>query len=196
MMKLGFDFYDRRAVQVARDLLGQVLVHERAGGRVAARIVETEAYIGPEDLACHASKGRTARTEVLFGPPGTAYVFLVYGMHHCFNAVVEPEGVGAAVLVRGVEPVEGIAATVRTDGPGRVCKAMAIDLSQNRTSLLGEGPLWVEAAPRPAARRIVRGPRIGVDYAKEWADRPYRFWVKDSPGVSRPSSLMLPRRNA
>lgn len=179
-------FYERPALDVARDLLGQILVKEHKGMRVAARIVETEAYVGPEDLACHAAKGRTARTDVLFGPPGVAYVFLIYGMHHCFNAVVESEGVGAAVLVRGVEPIQGIAPSVRTDGPGRVCKAMGITLADNRTLLTERESLWIEKASAVSARQVARGPRIGVEYAGAWAKKPYRFWVKGSLGVSLP----------
>lgn len=184
-MKLNFDFYNRSALVVAKALLGQVLVHETEAGRRAGRIVETEAYVGAHDLACHASKGRTARTDVMFGPAGHAYVFLVYGMHHCFNVVVDAEGVGAAVLVRGVEPLEGIAPDTRTDGPGRVCQRMGITLAHNRLSLLEPGPLFIEPAPSPRPRDVARGPRIGVDYAGEWAAKPYRWWVRESPGVSR-----------
>jgi DNA-3-methyladenine glycosylase len=184
-MKLGLSFYDRPAVVVAREMLGQVLVHQVKDVRRAVRVVETEAYAGPHDLACHASKGRTPRAEVLFGPPGRAYVYFVYGMHHCFNVVVEPEGVGAAVLIRGVEPLEGLPAGVRTDGPAKLCRALGITLRDNRTSLVGEGHLWLESAPVPSRRAIARGPRIGVDYAGIWARKPYRFWVRGSSGVSR-----------
>ncbi len=185
-MRLPLSFYDRPAVPVARDLLGQILVHHPVGGRrLAGRIVETEAYAGPHDLACHASKGRTQRTEVLFGPPGHAYVYLIYGMYECFNVVVEPKGVGAAVLIRGLEPLEGLGPDVRLDGPGRLSRGMAITRVHNRSSLVRGGPLWLESALPPRRRQIARGPRIGVEYAGAWARKPYRFWIEGSPGVSR-----------
>lgn len=179
------EFFVRDATTVARALLGQVLVHEHGGIRRAGRIVETEAYVGAHDLACHASKGRTPRTEVLFGPPGRAYVYLIYGMYHCFNVVVEPEGVAAAVLVRGLEPLEGIPPEARTDGPGKLCRALHVTLAHNRLDLRAP-PLYLLAGPEVASRRIAKGPRIGVDYAGEWAAKPLRFWEKDNPYVSRP----------
>jgi DNA-3-methyladenine glycosylase len=163
---------------VARALLGQLLVLEPEGGGSArvGRIVETEAYVGPKDLACHSSKGRTARTEVMFGPKGRAYVFLVYGLHCCFNVVT---GDGAAVLVRALEPVEGLLR--RADGPGRLTQAMGITRDHNGVDLLN-GPLRLMQGQ--GVRRIARGPRIGVDYAGAWAKRPYRFWERDNPHVS------------
>jgi DNA-3-methyladenine glycosylase len=189
------EFFVRDAKTVALDLLGRVLVHEHQGVRRAGRIVETEAYVGAHDLACHASKGRTARTDVLFGPPGKAYVYLIYGMYHCFNVVVEPEGVAAAVLVRGLEPLENLPPEARTDGPGKLCRAMHLTLAQNRLDLR-EPPLYLlEGAPL-APRRIARGPRIGVDYAGAWAAKPLRFWEKDSPYVSRAPKRTSPARRA
>jgi len=176
---LPSDFAARDTVEVARALLGQALVHQTARGLHAGRIVEVEAYVGPEDLACHASKGRTARTEVMFGPPGRAYVFLVYGMHHCVNVVT---GGGAAVLLRAVEPLEGLDG-LRTDGPGRLTKALGITLLHN-TRPLDAPPLFLAQGEPVTSRRIARGPRIGVDYAKQWAKKPLRFWEKDSPYVS------------
>lgn len=166
-------FFERPALQVARALLGQVLVH----GPRRGRIVEVEAYLGPHDRACHSAKGRTARTEVMFGPAGHAYVYLIYGMHHCFNVTT---GQGAAVLVRALEPLSPLAA--RTDGPGRLCKAFAISRAQNMLAL--DGPtLRIERGTTPG--RIARGPRIGVDYAGAWAGKPYRLWIADNPFVSR-----------
>lgn len=194
--KLPRRFYDRPALAVARDLLGKVLVMDVPGDRRSARIVEVEAYVGEYDLACHAAKGRTARTEVLFGPPGHAYVYLIYGMHHCFNVVTSREGRAAAVLVRGVEPLEGFPPKVRTDGPGRLCDALGITLRNNRADLLGD-QLFLLDAPRVPATRVARGPRIGVDYAGEWAGKPYRLWIRDHPHVSRapgqPSSRFAAR---
>jgi DNA-3-methyladenine glycosylase len=177
---LPLAFAARDTAEVARDLLGRLLVHRTARGLRVGRIVETEAYLGPHDLACHTSKGRTARTEVMFGPPGHAYVFLVYGMHHCVNVVT---GGGAAVLLRAVEPVEGVAAGLRTDGPGRLTKALGLTLRHNALPL-DALPLFLAAGDAVPPRRIARGPRIGVAYAKTWANKPLRFWVKDSDRVS------------
>jgi DNA-3-methyladenine glycosylase len=165
---------------VARALLGKVLVH--GGG--AGRIVETEAYVGAHDLACHAARGRTARTQILWGPPGRAYVYFVYGMHWCFNAVTGREGRPAAVLVRGLEPLAGFDGPVRLDGPGRLCRALRITGAQNGADLVSSG-LRILDAPAVPGREVDRGPRIGVDYAEDWAERPLRFWVRGSPGVSR-----------
>jgi DNA-3-methyladenine glycosylase len=189
--KLPRRFYDRPALPVARDLLGKVLVVEAPEGRRAARIVEVEAYVGEYDLACHAARGRTSRTDVLFGPPGHAYVYLIYGMHHCFNVVTCREGRAAAVLVRGVEPVEGVPLKTRTDGPGRLCDALGITLAHNRADLLGD-QLFILDAPRVPAAEVARGPRIGVDYAGHWADKPYRLWIQGHPHVSRAPSRRSP----
>ena len=155
--------------------------------RRVGRIVETEAYVGQEDLACHASKGRTPRTAVMFGPPGHVYVYFIYGMYHCLNAVTEREGFAAAVLIRAVEPLEGIHG--RSDGPGRLCRAMGIDRSLNGADLT-EGQLVItrgdrgtrEAVPADA---VASGPRVGVGYAGEWAEKPWRFWLAGNPWVSR-----------
>ncbi len=172
---LPAEFYARPALQVARALLGQVLVH---GGQ-RGKIVEVEAYLGPHDLACHSAKGRTARTEVMFGPPGHAYVYFIYGMHHCFNVVT---GNGAAVLIRALEPLEQLHA--RTDGPGRLTRAFG--LTREHDALPLSGPkLWLERGTPVKPRDIHRGPRIGVDYAGEWAAKPYRLWLANNPFVSR-----------
>jgi DNA-3-methyladenine glycosylase len=176
------DFYDRDTVQFAKDLLGCRL-HRRVGDRLyVARVVETEAYCGPEDLACHASKGLTPRTEPMFGPPGHAYVYFIYGLHHCLNAVTEAPGSGTAVLIRAVEPLEGFAAGVRTDGPARLTKALSIDKGQNQIDLTAGDGLWFEE-PTESRGTIEAGKRIGVDYAGAWAERPWRFWLH-SPCVS------------
>lgn len=177
---LPHSFYERPARVVARAMLGKVLVH----GARAGRIVETEAYVGAHDLACHAARGKTPRTRILWGPPGRAYVYFVYGMHWCFNAVTELEGRPGAVLVRGLEPLAGFDGPVRLDGPARLCRALHITGAENGADLVTSA-LRILDAPAVPGREVERGPRIGVDYAKEWADRPLRFWVRGSPGVSR-----------
>ena len=181
---LSRPFYERTALTVARALLGKVLVHHSRQGTRAGRIVETEAYLGPHDLASHAAKGRTGRTEVLYGPAGHAYVYFVYGMHFLFNVVTGKEGVASAVLVRGVESLRGIPAGVRTDGPARLTRALDIGRAENGFDLIAS-PLAICDGPPPATRSVRRGPRVGVEYAGSWAARPYRFWVDASPGVSR-----------
>jgi DNA-3-methyladenine glycosylase len=197
MKKLPREFYTRPDVlAVARDLLGKKLVVPgRNGQRVSGIIVETEAYRGPEDRASHAWNGRrTRRTETMFGAGGTAYVYFVYGMYNQFNVVTNVEEIPHAVLVRALEPSEGIATMRRrrrgrseyelTSGPGRLCLAMAIDRRLNKADLLGDR-VWLEEGISIPARKIVRGPRIGIDYAEAWIEKPWRFWVKDNPFVSR-----------
>ncbi len=173
-------FFARPAVDVARALLGCVLVHEDRGVRRAGTIVETEAYVGPHDLACHASKGRTARTDPMFGPAGHAYVYLIYGMYDCFNVVTDAEGYPSAVLVRALSPLEGCLGD--TDGPGKLCRALTITRVHNRADLTIRGSVWIEPGPPPL--RTKRGPRVGVDYAGHWKNRHLRFWIKDDPWVS------------
>ncbi|MDQ6735813.1 MAG: DNA-3-methyladenine glycosylase [Nitrospirota bacterium] len=173
-------YFNRSTLKVARSLIGKYVLRETEHGAVAGLIVEVEAYVGPHDLACHASRGRTQRTDVLFGPPGIAYVYLIYGMYHCLNVVTEREGFPAAVLIRAVEYREPTPALpvlpVLIDGPGRVCRSFQIDLSLNRWDLtLGEG-LWLEdRGERITNAAVLTAPRIGVDYAGEWAAKPYRF---------------------
>jgi len=178
-------FYARPADAVARALLGHVLSVEDGRRRIDARIVETEAYLGEEDLACHASRGRTRRTETLYGAPGTAYVYLIYGMYHLFNVVTLAEEEPHAVLVRGVEPLQPLPA--RTDGPGRLTRALGIDLSHNGISLL-EPPVTIRRGDAPG--RVEVDARVGVDYAGAWKDAPLRFMDAGSRFVSRP-----PRRS-
>jgi DNA-3-methyladenine glycosylase len=178
-------FYARPAIDVALALLGQRLVHEHAGVRRAGRIVEAEAYVGPHDLACHASKGRTARTEPMFGEAGHAYVYLIYGMYDCFNVVTDVEGHAAAVLVRALEPLEGCLG--KTDGPGKLTRALGITRAHDRGDLV-TGPVFVEAAGSVDPRQIAKGPRIGVDYAGAWARRLLRFWIRGNPWVSAPKT--------
>lgn len=182
-MKLPREFYDRDTETVARELLGKQLVHVKDGVALRGRIVEVEAYVGAHDLAAHSSRGITPRTRVMYGPPGHAYVYLIYGIHHCLNLVTEAQGRGCAVLLRALEPVQGIAGNTR--GPGLLCKALGIDRSHNGIDLLGD-VLFVEAAGEDGqALDVVAAPRIGVDYAGEWALRPLRFYLRDSLWVSR-----------
>jgi DNA-3-methyladenine glycosylase len=197
MQPLPRTFYDRDTIVVARELLGKHLVHVTPSGTLSGRIVETEAYLGPHDLAAHSSKGLTARTKIMFGPPGFAYVYLIYGMHHCMNVVTEPPGNGAAVLLRALEPVTSL--TSRSNGPGLLCRAMHIDRRLNGHDLLsadffimepgncppGAGSQRDEASVPPTDHRIVKRPRIGVDYARHWAKRHLRFYIKGNQFVSR-----------
>ncbi len=178
-------FYARDAKKVAPDLLGAYLVVNKGGTERAVRIVETEAYCGPADLACHARAGLTRRTRSLFGPPGHAYVFLVYGMHECFNIVCFGEGKGHAVLVRAGEPVCGIAPGARTDGPGRVTRALGLSREDDGAALT-RAPALIYVAPRDVRVRICKSPRVGVAYAGEVANKPWRFFDRESPHVSRP----------
>lgn len=183
LQPLPRDFYAREdTCVVARDLLGKWLVHEVAGDRRVGRIVEVEAYLGPGDLAAHTARGPTPRTRAMFGPPGHAYVYLVYGMHHCMNAVTGPVDTGTAVLLRALEPVANLGTNTR--GPGRLCKAMGIDLEHYGQDLCGD-QLFI-AEPTTAEKfSIVARPRVGVDYAKEWAAKPLRFYIKDNRFISK-----------
>lgn len=170
-------YFRRPTLQVARSLLGKYLVRKNGRKVLAGRIVEVEAYIGTEDRACHASKGRTARTDVMFGPAGVSYVYLIYGMHHCFNIVTERVGFPSAVLVRAVEDADTHALI---DGPGRVCQFLAIERRLNRLDLTAGEVLWVEdRGERMASSTITTGRRIGVDYAGVWAKKRWRFRLKE-----------------
>ena len=195
-MKLARARYTRAdVVAVARRLLGSLLVAPaRDGRRVSGIIVETEAYRGPEDRASHAYGGRrTRRTETMYAPGGTAYVYFVYGMYHQFNVVTNVADVPHAVLVRALEPVEGVELMRRrrggvapldlTSGPGKLCIALGIDRRLDGADLLGDR-IWLEAGRRVRPAAIAAGPRVGIDYALEWAARPWRFWLRGNPFVS------------
>jgi DNA-3-methyladenine glycosylase len=181
-------FYGRTTVDVARDLLGKILVH----GRTAGRIVETEAYLGLDDRAAHASRGITPRTRVLFGPPGHAYVYFIYGMYECLNLVAEPEGTPGCVLIRALEPLAGIAAMRRrrphartidelASGPGKLTRAMGITRRQNGGDVTS-GPLTVRSWPDQATFEIGISPRIGIQHCRDW---PLRFFIDGNSCVSR-----------
>jgi DNA-3-methyladenine glycosylase len=183
MPKLPRAFYDRNTIVVAKELLGKHLVHLSRNVKRIGKIVEVEAYLGPHDLAAHSAKGLTERTQVMFGPPGHAYVYLIYGMYHCLNVVTERAGHASAVLLRAIEPLENVAG--RTCGPGLLCRAMKIDRKLNAQDLLGD-QLYIAAPSKTESLAIVKRPRIGVDYAQHWAKRHLRFYIKGNPFVSRP----------
>ncbi|MEP6569782.1 MAG: DNA-3-methyladenine glycosylase [Acidobacteriota bacterium] len=195
--KLSRDFYTRPSVlTVARDLLGKLLVvPTRNGKRISGSIVEAEAYRGPQDRAAHSYGGRrTKRTEPMYGIGGTAYVFFVYGMYYQFNVVTNVADTPHAVLIRAVEPVEGIELMRKrrgghpdhnlTNGPGKLAIALGIDRRLDGADLLGDR-VWLEEGDHVSRLRIISGPRIGIDYAEEWKDKPWRFWIKGNPFVSK-----------
>jgi DNA-3-methyladenine glycosylase len=203
MTILKRDFFSRPTITVARALLGQRLVRVVDGRRLSGLIVEAEAYIGPGDTASHASRGRTARTEAMFGPPGYAYIYLIYGMYYMLNLVTEAQDFPAAILIRAMEPQEGLdliqanrrprlatAPQLRlkqlTNGPGKVCQALAIDKSLHNWDVTIGDQLWLELASDTPEAQIAAGPRIGIDYAQP-TDRAalWRFWVRDNPFVSK-----------
>lgn len=183
MLRLPRRFYDRDTMEVAKDLLGKHLVHVSGGVERVGRIVETEAYLGPHDLAAHSARGLTPRTKVMFGPPGHAYVYLIYGMYNCMNVVTQREGVASAVLLRALEPVKNI--EDRTQGPGLLCRAMQIDRTQNGHDLVSDD-FYIADPGSHRKPTIVKRPRIGVDYAGHWARRLLRFYVKGSEFISKP----------
>jgi len=161
-----------------------VLVHRTDSGLRCGRIVEVEAYLGEHDLAAHSSRGLTPRNRTMFGPAGHAYVYLIYGMHHCMNTVTEKPGIGTGVLLRALAPLEGLEG-INTSGPGRLCRAMGIDRSFDGQDLCRGGLYVAEPKDRPEIDVAV-GPRIGVGYAGEWAEAPLRFYVAGEKYVSRP----------
>ena len=182
MQKIEPHFYRQKTETVAKSLLGMLLVKKYKNDFQIGRIVETEAYLGTHDLACHTSKGFTKRNKTMFGEPGHAYVYLIYGIHHCFNIVTEPAGHGAAVLIRAIEPVKNIA--LRTNGPGLLCKSLDIDRTYDGKDLTGDEIFCIYPDSKEEFS-IIAKPRIGVQYAKEWALKPLRFYIENNPFVSR-----------
>jgi DNA-3-methyladenine glycosylase len=197
-VKLQREFYRRgNVLLIARQLLGcKLVVRADDGARLSGMIVETEAYVGPEDKASHAyGNRRTARTETMFGPGGTVYVYFIYGMYYQFNVVTNQSDIPHAVLLRALEPLESIERmrVLRpvkrdrdlTSGPGKLCQALGLNRSFNGEDLNGER-VWIEAAGKKLSPRLIMsGPRIGIDYAQEYREKPWRFWIKDNPYVSR-----------
>ncbi len=197
--KLKRAFYERDTIIIAHELLGMRFVRNSKEGTSAGIIVEAEAYIGPHDAASHAYRGRTGRNDVMFGPGGYAYVYFIYGMHYCFNIVTQKAGFPAAVLVRALEPVEGIDLMARrrqipqinnkamvnlTNGPAKLCEAMGIDKSLNGADLCGD-ELYITAPEKPASFNIITTPRINIDYAGEAIEYPWRFLIDGNQFVSR-----------
>lgn len=201
-MKLSRDFYNRNTLNVAKDLLGKILVHEVEGRILKGMIVETEAYLGVKDKAAHAYGGRrTKRVETMYGPPGRAYVYLIYGMYNCLNTVTREEGIAQGVLIRGIEPIEGLEYMALnrfnkpleeltkkqlknlTDGPGKLSQAMEIDKSLDKEDLCGDR-LYIEKG-EDRDFNIIKAKRIGIDYAEEAKDFFYRFYIEGNSNVSK-----------
>lgn len=202
-MKIERKFYARSAIEVAKDLLGKVIVHEVDGITLKGKIVETEAYIGAIDKASHAYGGKkTERVMPLYGKPGTAYVYLIYGMYHCFNVITKIEGEAEGVLIRGVEPLDGInkmsylrynkpIAEISkaqfknlTTGPGKLCIALKINKDNNKHDLCDNGLLYIEYNDKEDFN-IVESKRVGIDYAEEAKDFLWRFYIEDNPWISK-----------
>lgn len=196
MKKIKKKFYNRKTLKVAQDLLGKFLVRKINNKILSGKIVEVEGYVGPNDLASHASRGKTARTAPMFGPPGHAYVYLVYGLNYCFNIVTEKENYPAAILIRAIEPVEGVDSMRRhrhapkderslTNGPGKLCQALKIDKFLNTTDLT-KNILWVEdRGVKIKPSEIVSAKRVGVDYAGHYKNKPWRFYLRGNKFVSK-----------
>ncbi len=190
------EFYLRGAIEVAKDLLGHLLVRKTKQGKIVARIVETEAYVGPEDKACHAyDNKKTKRTKAMFKAGGYSYVYLIYGMHNCFNVVTASKGKPEAVLIRAVEPVAGLDLIKQnrdiksgeknlTNGPGKLSQALKIDRSLNGIKLFENDKLYLKAGPKNKFT-INTGARINIDYAEEYTDKPWRFYIAENSFLSK-----------
>jgi len=189
-LRLRRDFFARDTITVARELLGQRLVRVRDGRRLSGRIVEVEAYVGEEDEACHASSGRTRRNAAMYGPPGHAYVYFIYGMHYCLNVVTESQGYPAAVLIRALEPCEGVeemrvlrggrADSLLTSGPARLCQALAVDRRFDGADLCApDALLFLEHDVTVPDEAVVTGPRINVRGDEKALSAPWRFYLRD-----------------
>lgn len=190
--RLGRSFFERDTKAVARDLLGKFLVRKIGKNNLAGRIVETEAYVGPHDLACHASKGKTSRTKVMFGSAGGWYVYMIYGMYHCLNIVTESKNYPAAVLIRALEITDAFDRLGTRDfrlasGPGKLCRTLKIDKKLNCASAVAKNAkLYIEdRGIKIPQSKIVKAKRIGVDYAGKWKNKPLRFYIKGNKFVSK-----------
>lgn len=175
--RLRKEFFMEPTLKVAENLIGKVLVRNIRGEKIKVVITETEAYSGLEDKASHASRGRTPRNKIMFGLAGYAYVYLIYGMHYCLNIVTERQNYPAAVLIRGVKLIGSATSDKMLNGPGKLTKFLNIDKNLNGENILISDNLWVELGNRIPKFVVSKGPRIGVDYAGEWAKKPWRFWI-------------------
>ncbi|WP_027338607.1 DNA-3-methyladenine glycosylase [Halonatronum saccharophilum] len=195
-MRLDSSFYKRDGLTLAKDLLGKLLVREVAGERIVTTIVETEAYLGPRDKACHAyDNKRTKRTEVMFWEGGRAYVYLIYGMYNCFNVVASKEGIPEAVLIRAAEPLQGLETIKKnrsikskkiedlTNGPGKLCQALQIDRELNGYDMVSGDEIYILDSDEKV--EVVADKRINIDYAQEYKDKEWRFYIEGNSFVSR-----------
>ena len=178
-MRLNQNFYNQSTLKVAQLLLGKFLVRKINGKKIIGMITETEAYVGPKDLASHASRGKTKRTEIMFGPPGFWYVYLIYGMYYCLNIVTEHKNYPAAVLIRSVKLAGNTALTKKTNGPGKLCREFKIDKNlNNHSAFVKKTQLWIEdGSEKIKPSQIKKSPRIGVDYAGKYKDKFWRFYI-------------------
>jgi DNA-3-methyladenine glycosylase len=197
MARLNRDFYSMESIEVARALLGRRLIHRLPDGRkLSGRIVETEAYLGVDDQAAHSFGGRrTPRTEVMYGEPGLSYVYFIYGMYFCLNVVTTAKEIPEAVLIRAIEPLDGVghmAGASEADphrvanGPGKLCRALQITKTHNALDLTFNKVLWIEDDGAISDAQIVEGPRVGIDYAGDAAHWPLRFGIRNHPSLSSP----------
>jgi DNA-3-methyladenine glycosylase len=197
-IKLNYDFYQQDALTVAKKLIGKMLVRKLPGIEISCKIVETEAYIGPEDKGCHAYQNkRTQRTEAMFSSGGHAYIYFIYGMYYCFNVVASVKDKPEAVLIRAAEPLAGIeiirenrAITSKktadlTNGPGKLCQALAIDKKLNGYNLVTGDELYIVAGNDEQESRITAAKRINIDYAEEYSEKLWRFYLHGNPFVSK-----------
>lgn len=181
--KLSREFFNRNTLKVAKELLGKYLVRQIGNKKIIGKIVETEAYMGHNDLASHASRGKTPRTEIMFGKSGTAYIYLIYGMYYCFNIVTEKDDFPAAVLIRAIETSEN---PKLTNGPGKLSRYLNIDKSLNGEDMINSAKIWVESDGKKVKKNnTVSSSRVGISYAQHCANYPWRFYIKDSLFVSK-----------
>lgn len=197
-MKLGAEFYQQDAVSLAKNLIGKNLVRIIGSNKIVCKIVETEAYVGPEDKGCHAyNNKRTTRTEVMFKDGGIAYVYVIYGMHYCFNIVASLKDKPEAVFIRAVEPIEGLDTIKKnrhikspkneelSNGPGKLAQALKIDKEFNGYNLVDGEELYVEADNSNTIYKVETSTRVNIDYAEEYKTKPWRFYIKGNSYVSR-----------